>query len=136
MYKLGIIGYPLGHSISAAIHNAGLVNVTIPANVTTIKGYAFRKSGVILMNFEINYGWSAGGGKISATELYNNAADILTLIYYTDIWTRDVNAPEESIDPNYVTGGACNTDTMWALTYIDDERVKMKLTISGFGVMP
>ena len=29
MYKLGIIGYPLGHSISAAIHEATMKSIDV-----------------------------------------------------------------------------------------------------------
>ena len=88
------------------------------------------------VEFAINYGWSAGYEKVSATELNSNAADMLTLVNYTKIWTRDVNAEEEVLDPNYVTGGACNTTVKWALTYVDDTKTKMKLTITGSGAMP
>ena len=88
------------------------------------------------VTFAINYGWSAGDSKVSATELNGNAADMLTLVNYTKIWTRDINAEEEIIDPNYVIGGACNTTTKWSLTYVDETQTKMKLTISGNGAMP
>ena len=114
-----------------------LTEATIPANVTRIEIFAFRKCFVLKnVTFAINYGWSAGSDKVSATEINGNAADMLTLVNYTKIWTRDVNAEEEIIDPNYVIGGACNTTTKWALTYIDDTKTKMKLTISGTGAMP
>ena len=114
-----------------------LAEATIPASVTRIEIYAFRKCYQLKnVTFTLNYGWSAGNDKVSATELNSNAADMLTLVNYTKIWTRDVNAEEEILDPNYVTGGACNTTVKWALTYVDDAKTKMKLTISGNGAMP
>jgi hypothetical protein len=114
-----------------------LTEATIPANVTRIEIFAFRKCFQLKnVTFTLNYGWSAGDVKVSATELNSNAADMLTLVNYTKIWTRDVNAEEEILDPNYVTGGACNTTIKWALTYVDDTKTKMKLTVSGTGAMP
>ena len=111
-----------------------LTEATIPANVTRIEIYAFRKCFQLKdVTFTLNYGWSAGNDKVSATELNSNAADMLTLVNYTKIWTRDVNAEEEILDPNYVTGGACNTTVKWSLTYTDDSKTNMKLTISGTG---
>ena len=114
-----------------------LTEATIPANVTRIEIFAFRKCYQLKsVEFAINYGWSAGDAKVSATELNSNAADMLTLVNYTKIWTRDVNAEEEVLDPNYVTGGACNAFTRWSLTYVDGTKTKMKLTVSGNGALP
>ena len=114
-----------------------LAEATIPANVTRIEIFAFRKCFALKdVTFALNYGWSAGDEKVSATELNSNAADMLTLVNYTKIWTRDINAEEEVLDPNYVTGGACNEFTKWTLTYTDESKTKMKLTITGNGKMP
>ena len=36
----------------------------------------------------------------------------------------------------FVAGGACNSYTKWQLTYIDESKTQMKLTVSGNGIMP
>ena len=114
-------------------------SVKIPTGVISIGAFAFRKCFELTdVEFGIKYGWSAGGSAISVNALTgrSTAADSLTLEYYTVAWTRDVNAEEEVADPNYVTGGMCDTYTKWQLVWIDSAKTKMKLTISGNGAMP
>ncbi len=113
-----------------------LAELTIPAAVTEIDKYAFRRCDVLTVNFEIGYGWSAGETAFSATEIENMGTGYLTLGYYKEIWTRDVNAQPEVIDPNFAYGGMCNTEVSWTLTYVDDTKTKMKLTVRGKGAMP
>lgn len=116
---------------------SGVSELVIPKSVNRIERFAFRKcSDLVKVDFGINYGWSAGGQKLTATELEYTPADSLTLSYYKYIWERDTNALPEDVDPCFVAGGACNTYTKWTLTYIDGSKTKMKLTVSGNGVMP
>ena len=112
-------------------------SATIPASVERIEIFAFRKCYELKnVTMECIFGWSAGDEKVSATVLNTGAADMLTQINYTKVWTRDVNAEEEALDPNYVAGGACNVYTKWTLTYIDEAKTQIKLTITGNGAMP
>lgn len=115
-----------------------LAEVSIPANVTRIEIFAFRKCFELKsVEFVYYYGWYVGEEKLSVSELTANPADSLTLVYYSKIWTRDVNAEPEFADPNVFAGGACNPFTKWQLTYVDKENsTKLKLTITGNGNMP
>ncbi len=113
-----------------------LVELTIPASVTEIDAYAFRRCDIVTLDFEIGYGWMAGETAFSATEIDKMGTGYLTLGYYKEIWTRDVNAQPEVIDPNFAYGGMCNTEISWTLTYVDDTKTKMKLTVRGKGAMP
>ena len=87
------------------------------------------------MNFETAYGWSADGKAFTKAEMLSGAADYLVTGNYKNTWTRDVNAEDEIIDPNYVNGGMCGYNAKWTLTYIDEAKTQMKLTISGYGDM-
>ena len=113
-----------------------LTSVNIPAQVSEIGAFAFRRSGLTTVNFEKNYGWSADGTVFSATDIANLGVDYLTLGYYKCIWTRDVNAEEETVDLSFFAGGMCGTDIKWTLTYIDEAKTQLKLTVSGEGKMP
>jgi hypothetical protein len=114
--------------------------ISIPAAVTKIESFVLRKC-VSLEKIEmgIYYGWTVGGTKLAAVELYNTTLDAFLKTYYADTWERDVNAPFEDVnDPNFVAAGALNSYTSWKLVYIDEARTQMKLTISGTGdgIMP
>ena len=124
--------------VEYAFYNCPYVtSVRIPKNVTRIEIFAFRKCKILTKaEFDVYYGWKVGSEKLSATELSFTSADALTKMYYNKIWVRDVNAAPEEIDLNYVTGGACNSYTKWQLVWVDNAKTRMKLTISGNGVMP
>jgi hypothetical protein len=113
-------------------------SVIIPENVTAIGAFAFRKCFELTdVTFGIKYGWTAGDTAISVNALTGStAADSLTLEYYTVAWTRDVNAEEEVVDPNYVTGGMCDTYTKWQLFWVDEAKTQMKLVVTGKGAIP
>lgn len=116
---------------------ATLKNIAIPEAVTKIESFAFRKCASLAgAEFGISYGWSAGEQKLSATELTSMSVDALTKMYYKKTWERNVNAAPEAADASFVAGGACNSYTKWQLTYIDEGRTQMKLTVSGNGIMP
>ena len=55
--------------------------------------------------------------------------------FYKTVWTRDTKAEAETVDPNYVDGGACGNGVKWTLTYTDETKTTMKLIISGQGAM-
>jgi len=112
-----------------------LKEITVPENVTEIGIYAFRKCYKLKdMTFEIAYGWSAGDKKFSKSEMLSSgAADYLVISNYRNVWTRDINAEDEIIDPNYVDGGMCGTNVKWTLIKL--ENGMMKLSISGNGKM-
>jgi hypothetical protein len=114
-----------------------LKNIEIPEAVTKIESFAFRKcAGLAIVEFNISYGWSAGEQKLTATDLTSMSVDALTKMYYGRNWERDENAVPEAVDTSFVAGGACNSYTKWQLNYIDESRTKMKLTVSGNGIMP
>ena len=123
--------------VEYAFYNCiNLPEITIPASVTRIEIFSFRKCFKLTnMTFETAYGWSADGKAFSKAEMLSGAADYLVTGNYKNTWTRDVNAEDEIIDPNYVTGGMCGYNAKWTLTYIDEAKTKMKLTITGYGDM-
>ena len=110
---------------------SALKSITIPATVTEIGTYAFRKSGIKTVEFETNYGWSAGDSAVTTAEINADGASLLKSLYKVK-WTRDVNAQPET-DVNYVDGGTCGLGVKWVLTLL--ENGKMKLTITGKGAM-
>jgi hypothetical protein len=115
-----------------------ITEFSIPAAVTRIEAFVLRKC-VNLETIEmgIYYGWTAGGTKLAAVELYNTTLDAFLKTYYNKVWERDVNAPFEDVnDPYFVAAGACNSYTSWKLVYINEEKTQMKLTVSGNGIMP
>lgn len=113
-----------------------LTDITIPANVNAIGKFAFRRAGIVSVTFEITYGWSVEEASFSATEIYGLGAGYLTKNYYKLDWVRDVNAEVEEVNPNFFAGGSCNVYTKWELSYIDEEKTQLKLTVSGNGAMP
>jgi len=114
-----------------------LSEFTVPEEVEYIGTYAFRKcSGLVgALTFEKTSGWSAGDKKISATELTFMGYELIAVENYKSEWTRDVNAPEDVVDPNFIAGGMIRTNIKWTLTYTDETRTTMKLTVSGVGKM-
>jgi hypothetical protein len=115
-----------------------ITEFSIPAAVTRIEAFVLRKC-VSLETIEmgIYYGWTAGGTKLAAVELFNTTVDAFLKTYYNKVWERDVNAPFEDVnDPFFVAAGACNSYTSWKLVYIDEAKTQMKLTVSGNGIMP
>jgi hypothetical protein len=115
-----------------------ITSIKIPAAVTRIETFVLRKC-VSLETVEmgIYYGWTAGGTKLAAVELFNTTVDAFLKTYYNKVWERDVNAPFEDVnDPFFVAAGACNSYTSWKLVYIDEAKTQMKLTVSGNGIMP
>lgn len=124
--------------VEYAFYNCPYVtSVKIPEKVTRIEIFAFRKcKRLVKAEFGIYYGWKVGSEQLSATELSFTSAAALTQIYYNKVWIRNVNAEPEAIDPNYVAGGACNSYTKWQLVWIDTAKTRMKLTVSGNGIMP
>jgi len=75
------------------------------------------------------------GTAFSATEITKLGSDYLTIGYYARVWTRDVDAEAEEIDPNFAYGGMISANVKWTLVYIDDAKTQMKLTITGNGKM-
>ena len=111
-----------------------LKSIKIPAAVTEIGIYAFRSTGLTSAEFGITYGWTAGETAYTSNEVKTSAAAILKKAGKVT-WTRDINAEEEAVDPNFVDGGILkNGTTKWAVTKL--ENGKLKLTISGNGNMP
>ena len=98
--------------------------------------FAFRRSALTSVQFGAPYGWSAGGVEFTATELSKLGVDYLTLGYYKSVWVRNTEAEEEELDESFFTGGMCNTTVKWTLTYTDETKTKLKLTVSGSGAMP
>ena len=115
---------------------SSLTAITIPESVIRIEAYAFRQCGLTELDMAIMYGWSAGDTKFSASELATGGADYLVKGYYKYEWVRDVNAEYEDADPNYADGGMCNTTVKWKLTWLDESKTQMKLTVYGKGAMP
>ena len=114
-----------------------LRSVTLPEGVTEIGKFAFRKCrSLTAASFGITYGWYADGERLSSSEITVAGADMLTLSHYKSVWTRDENAQADAIDPYLADGGACNSRITWRLTYTDEAKTKMKLTVSGTGAMP
>ena len=120
-----------------AFYDCRLLNeIVITEGVTEIGAFAFRRCDALTVEFCVSYGWHAGDIVLSATEIVNMGSDYLTLGYYKEVWIRDTMAEEEAVDGYFVVGGMCNTEVKWTLTYIDDAKTKMKLTVSGNGAMP
>lgn len=114
-----------------------LKKITIPESTVGIGKFAFRKCRSLTeASFAVAYGWYADGEKLSASEITVTGADMLSLSHYKYDWRRDGNAVEEAIDPLLVDGGSCNSRITWRLTYKDETKTEMKLTVSGTGAMP
>ena len=107
-----------------------LINITIPASVTTINEYAFRQCQLLeTLDLGVKYGWSANGTPFTSTELSSTGAvPYFTKNYYLYVWTRDVNAEDDS-DPNRLAAGVCGTDARWQLN------VDGTLYVKGTGKM-
>ena len=113
---------------------SALTSIDIPEAVTEIGAYSFRRSGITEANFGTGYGWSAGDHAFTLDEITAGGWRFIAKSYYKVNWTRDVNAPVETLDPNYVDSGICLNDIIWEITRL--ENGKLKLTIRGNAAMP
>ena len=113
---------------------SALTSIDIPAAVSEIGAYSFRRSGITEANFGTGYGWSAGETSFTLSDIVAGGWRFIAKSYYKVNWTRDVNAPVETLDPNYVDSGICLNDIIWEITTL--ENGKLKLTIRGNAAMP
>ena len=113
---------------------SSLKDITIPEKVTEIGAFAFRRSALESVTFAIGYGWSAGDNAFTLDEIVTCGATYLATGFYKTVWTRDINAEVETMDPNFVDGGVCGNNIKWTVTKL--ENGKLKLTVSGEGAMP
>jgi hypothetical protein len=67
-------------------------------------------------------------------EIVTGGASYLATGFYKSVWTRNVDAEVEEIDPSFVDGGICGNNIKWTVTRL--ENGKLKLTVSGEGAMP
>ena len=108
-----------------------LKELTIPKNVTRIETFVARRvNPKVKVTFAKLYGWTAGETAIEAYELNESAAAYLTMGYYKQIWTRDINVEEGELDTSIIASGLCGFNIRWNLD------IYGTLTLRGSGAMP